>query len=206
MIDRWQFERRAWEQGFSRVGGIDEAGRGPLAGPVIAACVVLPAEPLGLEGLNDSKQLTPRQRQTWFERLKDLAVEIGVGMMDARCIDQQNILQATFSAMRASVQSLAHPAQQYLIDGNQTPQGLQPVECLVQGDQRSYSIAAASVIAKVTRDRVMADYDRLFPAWGFSRHKGYGTEAHLQAIRQHGLSALHRLSFAPNLQLGHGGA
>jgi ribonuclease HII len=199
---RLQFERQCRARGFSTVAGVDEAGRGPLAGPVVAACVLLPAEVDGLEAVHDSKKIPPRQRETLFQVLHDRALGIGVGVVDAPTIDRINILQATFLAMQQAVARMPHPPDFLLSDGNRKP-AWAPAACetLVQGDARSLSIAAASIIAKVTRDRLMDEYDQIHPGWGFSRHKGYGTEAHLAAIRAQGLSPIHRRSFLPIAQM-----
>lgn len=195
--DLLEFERQCWGRGFLRVAGVDEAGRGPWAGPVVAACVVLPFPVSGWEGLDDSKKLSPSRREYWFARLHESGSDIGVGLADAMTVDRINILQATFLAMRRAWEALKTPPDFLLIDGNQCPPSDVKVSPIVKGDSRSLSIAAASVIAKVTRDRLMDGYAALFPQWGFERHKGYGTAMHLQAIRTHGLCELHRRSYAP---------
>lgn len=190
----YHFEQQARTRGYAQVAGIDEAGRGPLAGPVVAAAVILQPD-LPLIGVNDSKKLTERQRERLFEQIKLQALAVGVGIVDAATIDRINILQATRQAMLEAVQQLALQPDMLLIDGI-TPIATQlPQQTIKQGDQRSASIAAASIIAKVTRDRLMLAYDQQFPQYGFARHKGYGSAAHLAALRSHGPCPIHRLSF-----------
>lgn len=188
------FEREAAANGFLRVAGVDEAGRGPLAGPIVAAAVVL-SEPVA--GLNDSKQLTAEQREALFTQLRAGAHTIGVGVIEAADIDRLGIQTANYAAMAQAVAAL-HPAADFvLVDGFHVP-GLPPPQArIVRGDQRSLSIAAASIIAKVTRDRLMEELDRKYPAYGFARHKGYATRAHLAALERFGPCAIHRRSFAP---------
>jgi ribonuclease HII len=199
-----ELERAFWSRGVSRLGGIDEAGRGPLAGPVVAACVVIPADVAereytgSLAGLNDSKQLTASSRDGFFDAIRRLeGVEIGIGLADSREIDRDNILRATHSAMARAVLALPALPEHLLVDGLPVP-GL-PVKstAYVRGDSRSLLIAAASVVAKVTRDRRMDILDAEFPAYGFSRHKGYGTKTHLQALFELGPCPEHRRSFRP---------
>lgn len=200
--DRFTFEREFWRQGISSLAGVDEAGRGPLAGPVVAAAVCLPAHwleaglPESLRGLNDSKQLSESQRNDFFAALTNHPeVRFGLGQVEAGQIDRINILQATHLAMNLALGQL-RPAPQYaLVDGLPVKTLRHPHTAIVKGDSRSYSIAAASVLAKVTRDRLMVDYDRQFPAYGFAAHKGYGTPQHLAALVQHGPSPIHRRSF-----------
>jgi len=199
--DRTIHEARAKAAGFEIVAGLDEAGRGPLAGPVVAACVVLPDTLQGLEGINDSKKLSPGKRREFFMLLHERASEIGVGIVDARTIDRLNILQATFLAMQRAVESLRQKPDYLLIDGNRKPMWAEAVEMIVAGETHSLSIAAASIIAKEIRDRIMLDYDYLYPQWGFARHKGYGTPEHLQAIRRYGVCEIHRRTFTPVLQM-----
>ena len=190
----YHFEQQARARGYLQVAGIDEAGRGPLAGPVVAAAVILqPDRPL--DGVNDSKKLSERQRERLFEQIQQQARAIGVGTVDAATIDRINILQATRQAMLEAVQQLALQPDLLLIDGIMPIATQLPQQTIKQGDQRSASIAAASIIAKVTRDRLMLDYDQQFPQYGFARHKGYGSAAHLAALRNHGPCPIHRLSF-----------
>jgi ribonuclease HII len=192
-------EKAAWKAGFERVGGVDEAGRGPLAGPVVAACVVLPRRlDDKLVGLRDSKRLSERQRESYFPRIEEIALAVGVGLAGPGEIDALNILQATFLAMRRAIASIPLEREPHfiLVDGNRPIKGLLlPQKTLVGGDDASLAIAAASVIAKVTRDRLMIALHDEFPDYGFERHKGYGTKAHYQALLRLGPCAHHRQSF-----------
>jgi len=197
-------ERTAWSSGHHRLAGLDEAGRGPLAGPVIAAAVhmdrdFLEAEEHGLwAGLNDSKQLTARARDIFCERLQtDPRVRWGVGRADVAEIDELNILKATHLAMARAVGALAADMDLVLVDGLPVAGLPCASQAIVEGDAQSLLIAAASVIAKVTRDRLMVEFEAAFPGYGFARHKGYGTAAHLAALRRLGPCPLHRRSFAP---------
>ena len=197
-------ERGLWQQGLRRVAGVDEAGRGPLAGPVSAAAVILPPEwaetgwPAELQGLNDSKQLTEAQREGFYEFLvKCAAVAAAVALVEAARIDAINILEATHEAMNRALARLSPAPQHALVDGRPVKSMRVPQTALVQGDARRYSIAAASVLAKVTRDRLMLEYDRQWPEYGFAEHKGYGTARHRAAIARLGPCPIHRLSFAP---------
>ena len=195
--DLLDFERLASADGFRRVAGVDEAGRGPLAGPVVAAAVILPAWPCPLP-VNDSKQLTEARRNQLFDGLQQLpGIQIGVGVIGAAEIDEINILRATHKAMRLALEQLRPAADFALVDGLPV-KGL-PVlhRAIVKGDGRSQSIAAASIIAKVLRDRMMEQAEIDWPGYGFARHKGYGTAAHLDALRRLGPTPLHRRSFAP---------
>ena len=191
----YHFEQQAQSHGFRQVAGIDEAGRGPLAGPVVAAAVILdPEQPI--EGVNDSKKLSEKRREQLFELIIQRAVAVGIGRADAAIIDQINILQATRLAMLEAVHALPVTPNYLLIDGITTIASPLPQQPLKQGDSRSASIAAASIIAKVTRDRLMLDYDHLYPAYGFARHKGYGSALHLAALQKYGPCPIHRLTFA----------
>ena len=175
--------------------GVDEAGRGPLAGPVTAAAVILPPD-ADIAGLNDSKKLTPAKRDQLYEDITHTALAYCVASAAVEEIEAVNILQATFLAMRRAVEGLTVRADLLLIDGNQTPPGLSiPVRTIVKGDGRSAAVAAASILAKVTRDRYMMEQDRLYPGYGFAQHKGYGTKAHYEALREQGLTPIHRRSF-----------
>jgi ribonuclease HII len=203
-FDRFEFERALWQKKFTRVAGVDEAGRGPLAGPVVAAAAILPSRwaetglPAELAGLNDSKQLTAAQREKYFAFLTTCGeVEFAVAEIDAAQIDEVNILRATHEAMNAALAKLNPSPQHALVDGRPVKTMRVPQTAIVKGDARSYSIAAASVLAKVTRDRLMLEFDRQFPNYGFAEHKGYGTARHLAAIAAHGACAIHRKSFAP---------
>jgi ribonuclease HII len=198
------FESELWQGGTRYVAGVDEAGRGPLAGPVVAAAVIFPANwlrtglPADLEGLNDSKQLTAAQRERFFlalTRRGDIA--IAVGTVDAGRVDELNILQATHRAMNEALARLQPVPEHVLMDGREVKSLRFSQTALIKGDARSYSIAAASVVAKVTRDRLMVEYDRRWPEYGFAEHKGYGTAQHLAALAAHGPCPIHRRSFAP---------
>ncbi len=189
-----QFERAAEALGFQRIAGVDEAGRGPLAGPVVAAAVIL-AEPI--IGINDSKQLTYEQREAFFEILTQGAHTVGIGIVSPADIDRYGIQQSNYQAMARAIEDLSPGADYLLIDGFKVPGLAPPQERLIKGDRRSQSIAAASVVAKVTRDRLMQEYSETYPVYGFAAHKGYGTRAHLEAIAAHGPCPIHRMSFAP---------
>jgi len=202
--DLLAFERELWQQGLARVAGVDEAGRGPLAGPVSAAAVILPPAwaktglPPELAGLNDSKQLTENQREAFYDFIIHCTeLRHAVVLVDAGRIDCINILQATHEAMNAALARLSPAPQHALVDGRPVKSMRVPQTALVKGDARSYSIAAASVLAKVTRDRLMLEYHQQWPAYGFAGHKGYGTAQHLAAIAQFGPCPIHRRSFAP---------
>lgn len=192
--DLYWFERQIRAQGLQLVAGVDEAGRGPLAGPVLAAAVILQPGS-AIEGVNDSKKLTERQRNLLFDRILSSALAVGIGSASHEQIDRINILQATRQAMLEAVQQLTPPPDALLIDGITPIASPIPQQTIKQGDSRSASIAAASIIAKVTRDRLMMDYDRQYPHYGFARHKGYGSAEHLAALRQHGPCPIHRTSF-----------
>jgi ribonuclease HII len=202
--DRFEFERVLWTQGVARVAGVDEAGRGPLAGPVVAAAAILPSKwaesglPRELEGLNDSKQFTANQREKFFAFLNSCGeVTFAIAQIDAGQIDAINILRATHRAMNDALAQLQPAPEHALVDGRPVKTMRVPQTAIVQGDARSYSIAAASVLAKVTRDRLMLEFDRQWPVYGFAGHKGYGTAQHLAAITAHGPCPIHRRSFAP---------
>ncbi|GDY22151.1 ribonuclease HII [Verrucomicrobiota bacterium] len=203
-IDRFAFERAHVAHGRVRIAGVDEAGRGPLAGPVVAAAVYFPIAwiragvPDSLTGLNDSKQLSASQRERFFETLTTIPeVRFATAEVDAATIDAVNILQATHQAMNAALAALTPAPEHALVDGLFVASLRWPQTALVKGDSRSFSIAAASVLAKVTRDRQMLAYDRQFPGYGFAQHKGYGTAQHLAALARLGPCPIHRRSFAP---------
>ena len=182
------------------IAGLDEAGRGPLAGPVVAAAVVLPQKGKWT-GVDDSKKLSPAQREKIFPLLFEKALGVGVGIVDAQEIDRLNILQASLKAMQLAVGNLSLPPDFLLIDGIHSLRLPLPQQTIPKGDQRCLSIAAASIVAKVTRDRLMAAYHDQYPQYNFARHKGYGTQEHLQAIRKYGCCPLHRQSFRTIYQL-----
>ena len=190
----WHYENETRKQGHEIIAGIDEAGRGPLAGPVVAASVILP-ENCRVEGLNDSKKLSEKKRNLIFQIIRQKAVAIGIGITYENIIDQINILQAARAAMADSVSRLSCKPDFLLIDGNQKIPFIIPQLTIKKGDVLSASIAAASVIAKVTRDRMMLHYDGIYPQYGFSRHKGYGTQDHLKNISKFGPCKIHRKTF-----------
>jgi ribonuclease HII len=192
--DLWSFEKGAHAMGCEMVAGIDEAGRGPLAGPVVSAAVILP-EGVELPGVDDSKKLTTKQRHRLYDRLYEVSRTIGIGVVDAAEIDRINILQATLGAMAMAVDNLNPHPEHLLIDGIFTISSDLPQQAIKKGDSCSVSIAAASIVAKVTRDRIMAQADLLFPEFGFGRHKGYPTKTHREAIQKYGCSPIHRRTF-----------
>ena len=195
MTELWNFEHELIEQGYELICGVDEAGRGPLAGPVCAAAVILPTD-LEIEGLNDSKKLTEKKREALYDIIIDKALASGITLVSEKVIDEINILQATFLAMKGAVEAMELTPDYVLIDGNREPNlGQLAVKTIVKGDSRSANIAAASILAKVTRDRYMMEMDREYPQYGFAVHKGYGTRAHYQALEQHGPCPIHRMSF-----------
>lgn len=203
-VDRFEHERVLVARGLRTIAGIDEAGRGPLAGPVVAAAVIFPVEwikhgiPKALDALNDSKQLTEAQRDDYFALLRAMPeVQYAIAECDAALVDSVNILQATHLAMNRALARLRLQPDHALVDGREVKTLSVAHTALVKGDSLSYSIAAASVLAKVTRDRQMLEWDRRHPEYGFADHKGYGTPQHLEAIARHGPCPIHRRSFAP---------
>ena len=192
--DLWKYEHEAFEDGFELVCGVDEAGRGPLAGPVCAAAVILPKD-LVIEGLNDSKKLTDKKRRELFPIITEQAVAYGIAFADEKEIDEINILQATFRAMARAICALDPKPQLALIDGNRAADFGLPVRTIVKGDSLSASIAAASILAKVTRDRLMEQYAERYAQYGFEVHKGYGTKRHYEALREFGPCEIHRMTF-----------
>ncbi|MGB9498482.1 MAG: ribonuclease HII [Dissulfuribacterales bacterium] len=192
--DVWAFENEARSNGFQIIAGIDEAGRGPLAGPVVSAAVILP-DPMPVSGISDSKKVSPKKREALYDDIYCHAVAVGVGIVDPVEIDRINILQASLTAMSISVQNL-HPIPDFLLIDGQFSISLDfPQKAIIKGDALSISIAAASIIAKVTRDRLMQEYAKEYPEFDFSKNKGYPTKAHKEAIRNFGYSPIHRLSF-----------
>jgi len=190
----WEIENSLYSDEIRMIAGVDEAGRGPLAGPVCAAAVILPKN-LEIPGLNDSKKLTEKKRDELYDIIIDKAEAYSIAMASEQEIDEINILQATFLAMRRALDGLAIRPDLALIDGNrETDFGL-PVKTVVKGDSLSANIAAASILAKVTRDRLMEEYDKQYPEYGFAVHKGYGTKRHYAALDEHGQSPIHRKSF-----------
>lgn len=192
---RFNYERRFWQQGKSLVAGVDEVGRGPLAGPVVTAAVILD-DSFDLVPVTDSKQLSRKERESLYLKIVDAAVEVSVGVSDSRVIDRENILEADRLAMVQAVSSLWHHPQQLIVDAVKLPLTI-PQLTMYKADAKSISVAAASIVAKEYRDHLMEDYDRLYPQYGFKDNAGYGTAAHLAALKQYGPSPIHRLSFAP---------
>lgn len=193
------YELECQENGYKYVCGIDEAGRGPLAGPVVSAAVILPIG-LVIEGLDDSKKLTEKKREKLFDIIKEQAIDVSVGIATEKEIDEQNILKATFLAMKRAVDRLSVSPDYALVDGNRNPNIGLPTTCIIKGDATSPSIAAASIIAKVTRDRMMIELDKEFPEYLFKKHKGYGTKLHYEKIKEFGILDVHRRSFLKNLK------
>ncbi len=190
--DLWDYEIKARDKGYRFVVGVDEAGRGPLAGPVVAAAVILSLDAV-LEGLDDSKKLSPAKREELFPKIQAMAH--GVAVVNPEVIDEINILQAARLAMKQAVEKLPSDPDLLLIDGNQKIDSSIDQWAIVKGDAKSFSIAAASVLAKVTRDRIMEDYHGLYPQYEFARHKGYGTQLHRDLIAEHGSCPIHRRTF-----------
>ncbi|MHB9155454.1 MAG: ribonuclease HII, partial [Endomicrobiales bacterium] len=190
------FDRSYYRRGYRVIAGVDEAGRGPWAGPVVAAAVILP-ESSSLPGLNDSKKLSPKKREALYARIREIALGVGVGTVRQDVIDSVNILQATYMAMREALRQLSLPVELVLVDGRPIPALSLPQAAIPGGDAQSAAIAAASIIAKVTRDRLMEEYSRQYPHYRFHQHKGYGTPEHYEALRRHGPCSLHRKTFAP---------
>ena len=193
-INMWEIENSLFAQHITDICGVDEAGRGPLAGPVCAAAVILPPN-LEIPGLNDSKKLTDKKRRELFPLIKEQAIAYGIAFASEQEIDELNILQATFLAMQRAIDQLEGKAKFALIDGNREKDFGLPVRTVVKGDSRSANIAAASVLAKVTRDIYMEELAEKYPQYGFEIHKGYGTKAHYAALTEHGASEVHRKTF-----------
>ena len=188
------FENKLWVHGILHVAGIDEAGRGPLAGPVVASAVIFPKN-VSIAGVNDSKKLSSTKREELYEVIHNQAISIGIGIVEHSTIDQINILQATMKAMEEAVAKLFPAPHHLLVDGPHYRRDGIPCTTIIDGDAQCFSIAAASIVAKVTRDRIMLKYNEQFPQYGFAKHKGYGTKEHLEAIRKFGLCEIHRRSF-----------
>lgn len=187
-----------FSQGYEYVCGIDEAGRGPLAGPVVVASVIMPKDSM-IEGVNDSKKISEKKREMLYDLITEQAISYNVGIVDQNEIDRVNILNATKAGLTESIKGLNVKPDIILVDALK---GIDtcgiPFNSIIKGDAKSYSIAAASIIAKVTRDRIMRQWDELYPIYGFEKHKGYGTAAHINAIKEHGICPLHRRSFVKN--------
>ena len=188
-------ENELRKRGFNSICGIDEAGRGPLAGPVVVASVIMPAES-NIEGVNDSKKISEKKREKLYEQILDEAISYGVGIVGQDEIDEINILNATKKGLTMSLQELTVKPDLIIVDAlNHIDTMGIPYESIIKGDAKCYSISAASIIAKVTRDRIMREWDKVYPEYGFERHKGYGTSAHIEAIKEYGLCPIHRRSF-----------
>lgn len=190
----WEYENEARSAGYKMIAGVDEAGRGPLAGSVCAAAVILPPDAV-IDGINDSKKLSEKKREELFEKIKAAAVAYSVCMIDEETIDRVNILNATYMAMNGAVSRLSPGADFVLIDGNGIKGMSTPNKTIIKGDAKSISIAAASILAKVSRDRYICSLAKEYPEYGFEKHKGYGTKAHIEAILKYGPSPIHRKSF-----------
>lgn len=193
-MDWLQFEKQARDRGYSAVCGVDEAGRGPLAGPVYAAAVILPPNTL-IEGVNDSKKLSEKKREALFDVIRETALSYCVACASVEEIDQFNILNATYLAMQRAVEGLSPTPDMVLVDGNRLPVLPMDAQAIVKGDSLSMSIAAASILAKVSRDRLMRQLSQQYPEYQLEKHKGYGTKLHIQLIQQYGPSAIHRKTF-----------
>ena len=195
----YSYENDAMKNGYKYICGVDEAGRGPLAGPVCAAAVILPYG-CQIEGLNDSKKLSEKKREQLYDIITEKSVAYSVAFGTLEEIEEYNILEATFLAMNRAIEGLAVPADFALVDGNRAPKGIKiPCATVVKGDGKSASIAAASILAKVTRDRLLLEYDQKYPQYNFKKHKGYGTKEHYDAIKTYGVCEVHRLSFLKNV-------
>ncbi len=194
-IDLYQYEKELWNKNINLVGGIDEVGRGPLIGPVVAACVILPKD-FVLEGLTDSKKLSEKKREKFYDVIMDKAIAVGIGQASEKVIDEINIYEATKVAMKEAVQNCKIKPEHILVDA--MPLSLDvPTTSIIKGDAKSITIAAASVIAKVTRDRMLIELDKEYPMYDLKHNKGYGTKKHIEALREYGITKYHRLSFAP---------
>lgn len=195
MVDLYKYERELYDKGCKYIGGVDEVGRGPLIGSVVAACVVLPSD-FALDGLTDSKKLSEKKRDEFYKIIWDKAISIGIGIVDEKVIDEVNIYEATKIAMKKAISDTNIKPDHVLIDAMPLDIDI-PTTSIIKGDAKSISIAAASVIAKVTRDRMMYDLDKVYPMYGLASNKGYGTKKHIEAIKKYGITKYHRLSFKP---------
>lgn len=194
MQDWLMYEKIGAQKGFNAVCGVDEAGRGPLAGPVCAAAVILPPDTI-IDGVNDSKKLTEKKREYLYDIIKETAVSYSIAFASVEEIEEMNILNATMLAMKRAVEGLDPKADFAYIDGNKTPPIEIPCEYIIKGDAKSMSVACASILAKVTRDRLMLEYAEKYPQYLFQKHKGYGTKAHVEALHEYGPCEIHRMSF-----------
>ncbi|WP_408645601.1 ribonuclease HII [Tepidibacter thalassicus] len=195
------YEREGYNSGYKYIGGVDEAGRGPLAGPVVAAVVVLNEDTV-IKGINDSKKLSEKKREELFEIIKKEAIDYGIGIVGNEEIDKFNILNATYMAMKKALNNLKNKPDYLLVDAEIIPNVGIPQNSIIQGDAKSISIAAASILAKVTRDKIMCEYDEIYPEYRFSKHKGYGTKEHYEAIEKYGITSIHRKSFLKSILNG----
>ena len=200
LIELKKIENEIYKTGVQTICGIDEAGRGPLAGPVVVAAVIMPKDSF-IEGVNDSKKVSEKKREALYEQITDEAIAWGVGIIDQKEIDEINILNATKKGLTTAIKELKVKPDRIIVDALDKIDTLGiPYTPIIKGDAKCYSIAAASIIAKVTRDRIMRQWDEIYPMYGFEKHKGYGTAMHMQAIREYGLCPLHRRSFTKNIK------
>lgn len=192
------YEEELYNHGVNLIAGIDEAGRGPLAGPVVVGCVIMPRDSM-IEGVNDSKKISEKRREKLYEQITKEAIAWSVGIVEQKEIDEINILNATKKALTKAIQGLKTTPNRILVDALQ---GIDtcgiPYTSIIKGDAKNYSIAAASIVAKVTRDRIMLEWDKIYPEYGFAKHKGYGTAAHIASIKENGICMLHRKTFVKN--------
>ena len=195
-VDLYQYEKELWKNGINLIAGMDEVGRGPLIGPVVTACVILPKD-FVLDGLTDSKKLSEKKREEFYDYIMKHAISVGIGMMDEKVIDEVNIYEATKLAMYQAVEKSKVKPEHVLIDAMKLDKLEMPSTSIIKGDAKSISIAAASVIAKVTRDRMMIELDKKYPMYGFKSHKGYPTKKHIEAIKEYGLIDGYRKTFKP---------
>ena len=199
LIELKKIDKEFYNMGIEYVAGIDEAGRGPLAGPVVVACAIMPENSM-IEGVNDSKKITESKREKLYDLIVNEAISYGVGIINQDEIDEINILQATKKGLTEAIKSMEIKPNLILVDALEGIDTLGiPYKSIIKGDAKSYSIAAASIIAKVTRDRIMREWDKIYPEYGFSGHKGYGTAKHIEAIRKYGLTPIHRKTFCKNI-------
>ena len=194
MSDMLEYEKKLWDAGYEFVAGVDEAGRGPLAGPVYAAAVIFP-KGLVIDGVNDSKKLTEKKREQLYDVIKENAIAYSIVSVDEKEIDEINILNAAMKAFKMALDELSQKADFALLDGNRAPQMDIPYEAVVKGDAKVQAIAAASILAKVERDRYITEMDKIYPQYGFAKHKGYPTKDHKEAVAKYGPSPIHRLTF-----------
>ena len=195
MVDLYKYEKELYDKGCKYIGGVDEVGRGPLIGSVVAACVILPFD-FALEGLTDSKKLSEKKRDEFYKIIWDKAIAIGIGIVDEKVIDEVNIYEATKIAMKKAISDTDIKPDHGLIDAMPLDIDV-PTTSIIKGDAKSISIAAASVIAKVTRDKMMYELDKIYPMYDLANNKGYGTKKHIEAIKKYGITKYHRLSFKP---------